>query len=345
MLIDGADDRSASPAAAGMLAPVTEVHFGEEDLLRLNLASVRAYPGFVASLEEASGLDVGFVECGTLVVARDADENLALKELFAFQQRLGLEVRRLDSRSCRELEPALSPRIRGGIDVPGDHQVDNRRLLAALRRACEEAGVRIVEGRAESLLVTAGRASGVALTGGEEIEASAVVVAAGAWSSTLTGLGGASPPVRPVKGQLLHLRWSGDRPPVTRTIRGLDVYVVTRSDGRIVVGATMEERGFDTTVTAGGVYELLRDAHELVPDLVEASFVGAASGLRPATPDNAPLIGETSIPGLILATGHFRNGILLTPVTADAIASLLADGSPPAEVQPFSPRRFEVVPA
>ena len=329
------EDPAAAPAsavAAGMLAPVTEVEFGEEALLKLNLASADLYPSYVAELEKVAGLDVGYRRCGTLMVARDQDDNRALDEVHALQTHLGLDARRLSGREARDLEPGLSPRTRGGILVEGDHQVEPSLLLQALAQGCEKAGVRSVKGR----VVEIGDGS-VLLDDDRTIRSEWVVVAAGSYSGAIAGL--ASPvPVRPVKGQLVHLRTRGDDPMPSRNIRGLDVYVVTRPDGRVVLGASVEEQGFDETPTAGAVHDLLRYAYELLPGITELEYVGVTAGLRPATPDNAPVIGELA-PGVIAATGHYRNGILLAPVTARAVARLVEGGTDDL-VAGFGPDRF-----
>ena len=349
-VVDEAPGRGASWAAAGMLAPVTEVHYGERPLLSLNLAAAARWPAFAAEVEEASGLPVGYRPGGTLAVARDADDNAALEDLYQFQLRCGLEVERLRSRECRQLEPGLAPSIRGGILAAGDHQVDNRALVEALLVACQRAGVRMVRGRVAELAVQADRVTGVLLAGGgpvpspadgETLAAGVVVLAAGCWSGGLRGLAAeALPPVRPVKGQLLYLRGPADQPLCSRNVRGLEVYVVPRTDGRVVVGATIEEQGFDTTVTAGAVADLLRAALELLPDVAELELAETVVGLRPGSPDNAPMLGPAGPDGLVVATGHYRNGILLTPVTADAIAELLITGQVPEMIAPFTPGRF-----
>ena len=349
-VVDEAPGRGASWAAAGMLAPVTEVHYGERPLLSLNLAAAARWPAFAAEVEEASGLPVGYRPGGTLAVARDADDNAALEDLYQFQLRCGLEVERLRSRECRQLEPGLAPSIRGGVLAAGDHQVDNRALVEALLVACQRAGVRMVRGRVAELAVQADRVTGVLLAGGgpvpspadgETLAAGVVVLAAGCWSGGLRGLAAeALPPVRPVKGQLLYLRGPADQQLCSRNVRGLEVYVVPRTDGRVVVGATIEEQGFDTTVTAGAVADLLRAALELLPDVAELELAETVVGLRPGSPDNAPMLGPAGPDGLVVATGHYRNGILLTPVTADAIAELLATGRAPEMIAPFAPGRF-----
>jgi glycine oxidase len=344
-LLDPTPGAGASWAAAGMLAPVSEVHYGEERLLGLNLASAARFPSFVAELEDATGLDVGYRPCGTLAVAADADDRAVLDDLHAFQCRLGLVSTRLLSGECRELEPSLAPTIRGGLLVEGDHQVDNRRLSRALLAACAGAGVDIVAASVASVITNGDRVVGVELDAGEQLVAAAVVLAAGCWSARLAGLApGVLPPVRPVKGQILRLRAPVDPPFIRRNLRsivaGSSVYVVPRADGEIVVGATVEEQGFDTTVTVGAVHQLLRDAWTVLPGIAELELVETHAGLRPGSPDNAPIIGAAAVNGLVVATGHYRNGILLTPVTADAVAELLATGTTPELIQPFSPRRF-----
>ena len=341
VVADPLSARGASWAAAGMLAPVTEVHYGEERLLELNLESHARYPAWAEELNEASGRNCGYAETGTLVVARDADDNTALNELFDFQQRLGLDVERLRGRECRQLEPALAPSTRGGILVRGDHQIDNRALLRALLTACERAGVHTIDRRVARVDVADGRVVGVSLDDGERVSCPRLVIAAGAHSASIGGLPTELvPPVRPVKGQLLHLRGTPGERLVPRTIRGLDAYIVVRPDGRVVLGATVEEQGFDERVTAGGIHELLQAGFELVPGITELELVETSVGLRPGSPDNSPMLGETSVEGLVLATGHYRNGILLAPVTGWAIAELLSTGEAPEIVSPFSPQRF-----
>jgi glycine oxidase len=341
-VIDPAPGGGASWAAAGMLAPVTEVHYGEQALLRLNLAAAARWPCFAMELEEAAGRPVGYLACGTLTVARDADDLAAIDDLYRFQQGLGLEVDRLRSRECRSLEPGLAPGVRGGVLVPGDHQVDNRALVGGLLAAAARAGVVLRPAMARGLRVAGGRVRGLVLDDGEALAAGTVVLAAGGWSGTLDGLDPALlPPVRPVKGQLLHLRGPASEPLARRNVRGLEAYVVPRADGRVVVGATVEEQGFDQRVTAGAVHHLLHAAAELLPDVDELELTETVAGLRPGSPDNAPLLGETGLDGLVVATGHYRNGILLTPVTAEAITELLVDGRTPEAIVPFSPRRFD----
>ncbi|MDP9068974.1 MAG: glycine oxidase ThiO [Actinomycetota bacterium] len=341
VVADARPGRGASWAAAGMLAPVTEVHYGEVPLLALNLESHARYPRFVAELQRDAGVAVGHRRCGTLLVARDQDDNAALAEVFMFQQRLGLEVTRLRSREVRDLEPSLVPSVRGGIMVEGDHQVDNRSLVEALLRACAARGVTFEVAKVARVDIEDDSVTGVVLSDRRHLAAAQVVIAAGAHSGRIDG----TPllRVRPVKGQLLHLRSRDATPLPSRNIRGLEVYLVPRPDGRLVVGATVEEQGFDPAVTAGAVHDLLRAASELFPGVAEMELVEVAVGHRPGTPDNAPLLGPAGVRGLIIATGHYRNGVLLLPVTADAISALLNTGEVPGEIAPFSPRRFDRV--
>ncbi|AEY88863.1 glycine oxidase ThiO [Streptomyces olivaceoviridis] len=345
-VVDPEPGGGAAQVAAGMLAAVTELHYGEETLLALNLESARRYPAFAAELSELTGHDLGYRRCGTLAVALDADDRAHLRELHALQQRSGLASEWLSGRECRRLEPMLAPGVRGGLRVDGDHQIDPRRLAAALVAACERAGVVFHRAWAERLDVVRDRAAGVTTADGTALRADRVVLAAGSLSGRLAGVPDELlPPVRPVKGQVLRLTVPRRYAPflsrtVRAVVRGGQVYLVPRENGELVVGATSEELGWDTTVTAGGVYELLRDAHELVPGITELPLTETRAGLRPGSPDNAPLLGPSGLAGLLLATGHYRNGVLLTPVTGDVLAHALVTGELPQEARPFTPRRF-----
>ncbi|MFE9494880.1 glycine oxidase ThiO [Streptomyces collinus] len=348
-VVDPEPGGGAARVAAGMLAAVTELHYGEETLLALNLESARRYPDFAAELTELTGHDLGYRRCGTLAVALDADDRAHLRELHALQQRSGLESEWLSGRDCRRLEPMLAPGVRGGLRVDGDHQIDPRRLASALVAACERAGVVFHRAWAERLDVVRDRAAGVTTADGTALVAGRVVLAGGSLSGRLAGVPDeVLPPVRPVKGQVLRLTVPRRCAPflnrtVRAVVRGSQVYLVPRENGELVVGATSEELGWDTTVTAGGVYELLRDAHELVPGITELPLTETRAGLRPGSPDNAPLLGPSGLEGLLLATGHYRNGVLLTPVTGDVMAEVLTSGELPPEARPFTPRRFGAV--
>jgi glycine oxidase len=343
-LVDPEPGRGASWAAAGMLAPVTEAHPGEEALLALGLASAALYPGFVAELEAETGLPVGYRRCGTLAVGLDADDVRALDDLAGLRRRLGLDAERLNGRECRDLEPMLAPGVRGGVHAASDHQVDNRRLVAALTRVVDRS-CEVVRQRVSEVIVGRGRAEGVRLESGAVVSGAAVVIAAGCRSGEVPGIPAAvRPPVRPVKGQILRLRVPAGPPLLTRTVRwlahGQSGYLVPRDDGELVLGATQEERGFDAQVTAGAVLELLRDAYSIVPGVAEAALEECRAGLRPGSPDNAPLLGPTRVDGLLMATGHHRNGVLLTPITARSIAGLLATGEVDPAIAAFAPDRF-----
>ena len=337
-VVDPDPGSGASHYAAGMIAPISEAEFGEDAIVALSRDSAARYPAFIAEVEADSGHAAGYRQCGTLHVAVDADEHAALERGYQHRRSIGLPVLRLSAAETRELEPGLAPSIRSGMLVDSDHIVDPRALTAALLTACAGRGVEIHRGRG-SLVTEAGRVCGVLIDGEERITAATVVLAAGCWSGAVGGVPAEdSPPVRPVKGQILRLRGAPEM--FSRTIRGSHVYLLPRGDGRVVIGGTMEERGFDTTVFAGAVLDLLRDARGLVPDVSELELVEASAGLRPGSPDNAPIVGPAHTPGLILATGHFRNGFLLAPATADAVATVLRGGEWPETTRPWWPSRL-----
>jgi glycine oxidase len=346
----------ATHVAAGMLAPVAEVEFGKAGrrVLELGMRSAEMWPSFAEELERDSGVDVGLRRTGTLVVARDEDEARELERQLAFREALGLCAVRMRPSEAREHEPALAPTVRLALHAPDDHSVDPRKVVAALRRACERGGVRLREHTAAvGLQFDAGRKRVVGVRVGElregawsassELSGAAswdlpgddssyelvhardVLVAAGAWSGGIPGLPeGAAVDVRPVKGQIMRLRDPAGPGLLNGVVRFEGGYLVPRGDGRYVLGATMEERGFEPDATAGGVYELLRDAHELVPGVSELHIEEIGVGYRPSTPDNAPLIGPGAVEGLTWATGHHRNGILLAPLTAELVTRDLA---------------------
>jgi glycine oxidase len=336
-------DRPASGAtgvAAGMLAPVGEASWGEEKLLAFNFESLALWPGFARELESEAELETGFAQHGALHVALDRDEAEELRRRYELHRSLGLDSEWLRGSECRSLEPGLATAVRGGAHVPGEASVDPRRVVAALLGALEARDV-TVRSRAE--VVAAERRGArwrVQTAEGRGFEGTNLVLTAGAWSGQARWLPDGIPPVRPVKGEILTLRNSAAEPACERIVAGERVYMVPRADGRLIVGATVEERGFDTAVTAGGVHELLREAYRLIPEIAELELVEATAGLRPGSPDNAPLVGRGEVDGLLIATGHFRNGVLQAPVTADSIASLLADECPPVDLAAFSPQRF-----
>jgi glycine oxidase len=339
-------DRAAPPAgatrvAAGMLAPVGELAFGEPELLEMTLASARLYPDFVAALEADAGVATGYARQGALHVALDRDEAAELRRVHDLQRGLGLAAEWLPPRRCRDLEPGLTPSLNGGVHAPGEAAIDPRSLTAALLAALAAAGVEVRSGAdVVEGLYEGERLAGVRCAAGEELRAGAVVLASGAWSGRAEWLPQRSrPPVRPVKGQVVELRSRDGAAACERIVSSERVYLVPRADGRLIVGATVEEQGFDTAATAGGVHELLREAYRLLPEVAEMELVGTMAGLRPGTPDNLPLIGPGAVDGLIVATGHYRNGILLAPLTGEAVAALLDGGQLPEALAAAHPAR------
>lgn len=339
--------RGAWHTAAGMLAPVTELDFTETALLRLNTAACQMWPDFARELSRATGMQTGFAHSMTLQIAWDSADMDRLRDLAAFGTDLGLDFRMLTGKQLRATQPGLAPGLPGGLLASGDHQADPRLVHRALHTAAQSAGVTCVNGTA-SVVVGGDRVLGVRLEhSGDHIAAEHVVLAAGAWSGHIEGLD-VPPRVRPVKGQTVRVRLSG--PPrldyvVRARIKGNPIYVVPRADGEYVIGASVEETGFDQAARTGAVYELMRDAISLVPELSESTFTEVSTGLRPGSPDNAPLIGPSGIGGLVYATGHYRNGVLLAPITAAAVADMIESGAPDNAVQRFHPSRLTEVPA
>jgi glycine oxidase len=348
LLERGALAGGASHVAAGMLAPVSEARLAERALLELGRASAAGYPGFVEELAEASGRDPGYRRCGTLAVARDRDEAEALERELAERQALGLPVERLLASEARRREPALAPTLRLALAIPDDHAIDPRRLCAALATAFERAGGVVHEHAPVARIALSDdgeRVEGVELGGAERVHADRVVIAAGAWAGALDGLPEhARIPLRPVKGQIMRLRDPAGAGLLTHVIRMQPGYLVPRGDGRYVLGATMEEQDFDTSVSAGGVFELLRDATELVPGIAELAIEELQAGLRPGTPDNAPVLGPGAVAGLHWAAGHFRHGILLAPITGELLAASLTGEPLPALAASFGAARFGAAP-
>jgi glycine oxidase len=297
------------------------------------------YPAFIDELAAASGRDPGYLSCGTLLAARDRDEAEALDRELALRRALELQVRRLLPSEARALEPGLAPAVRLALEIPEDRAIDPTMLTAALAGAIAACGGELRTATEVSRLeLSDHEVRGVRLADGELIGAANVVIAAGVWSGQLQGVPErARVPIRPVKGQIMRLHDPAGPGLLTRVLRMQDCYVVPRGDGRYVLGATVEERGFDTTITARAVYELLRDAIELLPGCSELVIDGCSAGLRPATPDNAPALGPGQLHGLHWATGHYRHGILLAPITAEIVSGALAGEECPAE---FAPGRF-----
>jgi glycine oxidase len=315
----GAAGAGATHAAAGMLAACAEAEPGEEALVALGRDSQARWPAFAQELREVSGIDVELRREGTLVIALTADDQARLFHHLEFQKQLDLPLQWISAAETRRREPHLAGKLAGAVFSPEDHQVDNRKLATALRIAAQAAG--------------------------RKHAADTVVLAAGAWSRGIAaGIAElapqARPPVRPIKGQMLALRMDPAAPLVTHVIWGPGIYMVPRLDGRLIIGATVEEKGFDSTLTAGGLLTLLEAAWRAVPAIEELPIDEMWVGHRPGSRDDAPILGPASLDGLIYATGHHRNGILLAPVTADSIARLVLDGTLDPAIRPFGMERF-----
>jgi glycine oxidase len=334
----GTPGAEASSAAAGMLSPLAEAA-RPGPFLDLLLRARASFPAFAAALRDETGVDVGYGDAGTLYLSLREDDDAELEERLAWQSAAGLGVERLTAGEARSLEPALTPALRFALRFPGDHQVDNRTLASALWSAAAGAGARFRLGaEAAAAGLEGGRVAGVELAGGERIGAGAVVVAGGCWSGRLGGLPRPLP-VAPVHGQLVALE---SVPPLFRhVVDSPRCYLVPRAEGRVIAGATVEEVGFRKAVTPAGVRRLLEGAVEIAPALDDAPIAGAWSGLRPGTPDGRPVLGsDPEAGGLFYATGHFRNGILLAPLTGELIGAMLLGGAPEVDLSPFSVGRF-----
>ncbi len=330
----------ASLAATGMLAPAAEHEPGSDMLLPLALESLARWPGFRDDLQAASGHDIDYRTDGTLVLAIGRDEVERLRFRYELQRRSGVAAAWLAGPEVRRREPCLRPSIAAGVHCPLDHQVDPRRVMGALAAACRAAGVTIVEScAATGLDWTGGRVTGLHTEQGT-IAAGTVILASGAWS----GESGLLPdhlslPVRPLKGQSLALRTTRRTGTLSGMVWTEQVHMAPKGDGHLIVGATVEDCGFQPGVTAGGLYALLEGARRVMPGIEEMAVEAVWSGYRPTSDDDAPII-DTLAPGLVAATGHHRNGYLLAPVTADAVADLVAGGALPDVARPFTLARF-----
>ncbi len=330
----------ASLAATGMLAPAAEHEPGSDPLLPLALDSLRRWPGFRDALEAESGRTIDYRPDGTLVLAVGRDEVERLRFRYDLQRRSGLDATWLPGGEVRRLEPGLRPSVTAGIHCPLDHQVDPRLVMDALAEACRRAGVILVERSPVTALDwSGGRVTGVRVAD-RGVAAETVVLASGAWS----GAGGLLPdalalPVRPLKGQSLALRTTARTGGLARMVWTEQVHMAPKSDGQLIVGATVEDCGFRPGVTAGGLYALLEGARRVLPGIEEMEVEAVWSGYRPTSDDDAPIL-DALAPGLVAATGHHRNGYLLAPVTADAIAELVMHGELPDVARPFTRARF-----
>jgi glycine oxidase len=338
----GAAGSGASHAAAGMLAACCEAEPGEETLIALGRESQARWPGFAEALLRASGIDVELRREGTLVLALTADDQGEIAHRLEFQRRLDLPLEWLSAAATRAREPHLAGKITGALLSPEDHQVDNRKLVQALRVAVEAAGVTLHEHRpVKEILVQGGRTTGVAVDDGTTAPADVVVLAAGAWSRSIGGLPpDRRPPVRPVKGQMLALKMDAAAPLLQHVLWAPGAYLVPRRDGRLIIGGTVEEKGFDDAITAGGLLTLLEAAWRAMPAVEELPVDEIWVGHRPGSRDDAPILGRGPLEGLFYATGHHRNGILLAPVTADAMAALILDDVVDPVIRPFGLDRF-----
>jgi glycine oxidase len=332
----------ASHAAAGMLAACCEAEPGEEALVALGRESQERWPGFADELQRVSGIDVELQREGTLILALTADDQAEIAHRLEFQRQLGLPLQWLSAAATRAREPRLAGKIAGALFSPEDHQIDNRKLAQALRIAAEAAGATLHEDRpVQEILVQGGRAKGVRLADDTIVPADVVVLAAGAWSRGIGGLPpDRRPPVRPVKGQMLALRMDMAAPLLTHVLWAPGAYLVPRRDGRLIVGGTVEEKGFDETITAGGMLTLLEAAWRAVPAVEDLPIDEIWVGHRPGSRDDAPILGRGPLDGLFYATGHHRNGILLAPVTADAMARLILEDVVVPAIKPFGLERF-----
>jgi glycine oxidase len=332
----------ASHAAAGMLAACCEAEPGEDALVALGRDSQARWPAFAAELLKASGIDVELRTEGTLVVALTADDQARIHHHLAHQKRLGLPLEWISAAETRRREPHLAGKLAGALWSPEDHQVDNRKLAAGLRIAAEAAGATIHEHKpVKEISITSGRADGVVLDDGVKVSADVVVLAAGAWSRGIAGVAREHrPPVRPIKGQMLALKMDPAAPLISHVIWAPGIYMVPRRDGRLILGATVEEKAFDMSLTAGGMLTLLEAAWRTVPAIEELAIDEMWVGHRPGSRDDAPILGPGPAHGLVYATGHHRNGILLTPVTVDAIAKLVLEGTLDPAIRPFGIDRF-----
>ena len=332
--------RGASYAAAGMLAADAEVGFEELELYQLHVESMRRWPHFARALQEETGVDVDYRSEGTLLVADDRDSAEALRRRYRFQKEHGMDATWMSAAEMLDVEPFLSPRLVAGVFTRADHGVDNRKVLEALRKGILDRRGRLRELTAVRAVKPSRTHPAVVLASGEHVEAESIVLAMGAWAREIEGLPEDDrPPVRPVKGQMIELKAVSPFE-LKHVVRGPRAYVAPKSDGRVFVGATSEELGFDLNVTAGGLFTILEGAWEIVPGIYDLPVIDAYAGLRPASRDHAPLLGLSRAPGVVIATGHFRHGIMMTPVTAQEVARLVVSGETSHWLAPFSPQRF-----
>ena len=329
-----------SRVSAGMIAPIAEAGFEDPGFIRFARLSRERYRSFVAEVSADAESTVALGEEGSLVIAIHRDDVEAMRRVYEHRRHADLPVEWLSGTQARELEPTLTPRVSAAMWIAYDGQVNTRALLPALVRACIRRGVEVREGARVSRIIVDGDSVAGVEVNGEGVEADVVVLAAGAWSGTIGGLpADVVPAVRPIRGQILRLKRTHEF--TTRhVVRGPRAYLLPKDDGTVVVGATQEEAGFDATPTAGGIKTILENAWEMVPSIYDLPIERIEVGLRPGTRDHLPLIGPTRVRGLVMATGHFRHGILFAPTTADAVCRGILTGNFGEDVAAFSPDRF-----
>jgi glycine oxidase len=328
--------QEASWASAGILSPAPE-NPGMVAMVSLGKASMALYPDFVAMVEEISGKSTGFRPKGTLEALFSPDTKEELSTIIALHHGLGLKAEPLRAADARELEPALSEEVEAAVLRPEEASVDNRLLTAAILEAAQRSGAEIFAGKgARAIWREGNRCAGFVLQN-EKVEAKWTIIAAGCFSAAIEGVAPHAP-VRPAKGQMVALR--GDELKMERVLWSEKIYLVPRNDGRILAGATVEYAGFDKRVTAGGIEKILAAAIELAPGLANARMEETWAGLRPDSPDHLPILGPTEIEGLLMATGHFRSGILLTPITARLVREWITEERVSVDWDRFSPLRF-----
>ncbi|HEY3250834.1 MAG TPA: glycine oxidase ThiO [Ignavibacteria bacterium] len=332
--------KSSSYAAAGMLAPQAEMGFEDIDLFYLCRKSLELYPQFVNELYEDGGIKVEVEKTGCILPGFDRDHWERLRRLYDFREKIGLPVVWLSGSEAREVEPFLSPKCTGAIWVEDDSQINNRRLLEALRKAYLNKGGKLYEDHTvEKINIENGKVKGAHFHG-IDVNYDSVIIAAGAWSKQIDGLPeNLLPPVRPVKGQIINLRLN-ESCKLTKVVRAPDAYLLPKSDGRLVVGASNEEMGYDLNPTAGEIFRMLERAWEAVPSIYDLPIESIEVGLRPGSRDHQPIVGDCDVEGLYFATGHYRNGILLAPITAYELSNWIVSGNKSETLDNFQLSRF-----
>ena len=330
--------QEASSAAAGMLAPYTEA---EEDtpLLRLSIASREIYPDFIRELEAETGRSVPYRDDGALFLALEEQEVKLLRDRSTWQKKMGFAVECLEGPLLREAEPGLSPEVKLALFYSGDHQLDNRALVAALLTANQKLGVEVRAGvHIQKLVKEKNRIAGVEAPG-EKFFADMVVLCAGAWSPQIETGAGEMLPIYPTRGQIIAVRSA--QPGLRHTLRYEGGYVAIFPEQRLLLGGTMEDVGYMKANTVAAMSRIFQRAVSFAPAIASCGFVEAWAGLRPNTRDHFPILGKSSLQGLVYATGHFRNGILLTPITAKIVSDLLVEGKTSIDLAPFNVQRFQ----